>query len=51
MKRGVISPLGEIIAHDVSFEPIVNVYDLRVEGGTERLGGVAAVLSRASESP
>ena len=22
--RGVISPLGEIIAHDVSFDPIVN---------------------------
>ena len=25
--RRVISPLGEIIAHDVSFDPIVNVYD------------------------
>jgi len=29
--RGVISSLGEIIAHDVSFEPTVNVYDRRGE--------------------
>ena len=35
-KQGVISPLGEIIAHDVSFEPNVNVFDQRVEDGTER---------------
>lgn len=25
--RGVISPLGEIIAHDVSFDPIVTYPD------------------------
>lgn len=25
--RGVISPLGEIIAHDICYDPIVNVYD------------------------
>ena len=35
--RGVISPLGEIIAHDVSFDPIVNVYDRVDERGTMRL--------------
>jgi len=29
--RGVITSLGEIIAHDVSFEPVVNVYDKRCE--------------------
>ena len=34
--RGVISPLGEIIAHDVSFDPIVNVFDRATEGGTLR---------------
>ena len=53
--RGVISPLGEIIAHDVSFDPIVNVFDrtrdgtilryIRIEcpavrgGGGHRVGG------------
>ncbi|OLP96594.1 hypothetical protein AK812_SmicGene21149 [Symbiodinium microadriaticum] len=36
-KQGVISRLGEIIAHDVSFEPCANVFDQRVEDGTERL--------------
>ena len=35
--RGVISPLGEIIAHDVSFDPIVNVYDRVDDRGTMRL--------------
>ncbi|CAE7210943.1 unnamed protein product, partial [Symbiodinium microadriaticum] len=30
-KQGVISRLGEIIAHDVSFEPCANVFDQRVE--------------------
>ena len=35
--RGVISPLGEIIAHDVSFDPIVNVYDRVDERGATRL--------------
>jgi len=29
--RGVISPLGEIIAHDVSFDPIVNIFDRHSE--------------------
>lgn len=36
-KQGVISRLGEIIAHDISFEPCANVFDQRVEDGTERL--------------
>ena len=35
--RGVISPLGEIIAHDVSFDPIVNVYDRTTTHGTSRI--------------
>ena len=35
--RGVISPLGEIIAHDVSFNPIVNVYDETTENGAFRI--------------
>jgi HSP20 family molecular chaperone IbpA len=35
--RGVISPLGEIIAHDVSFDPIVNVYDRARDTGVARL--------------
>ena len=35
--RGVISPLGEIIAHDVSFDPIVNVYDRTAAHGTSRI--------------
>jgi len=34
--KGVISPLGEIIAHDVSFDPIVNVFDKTTELGVER---------------
>ncbi|CAE7267841.1 unnamed protein product, partial [Symbiodinium necroappetens] len=35
--RGVISPLGEIIAHDVSFDPIVNVYDRPTTHGSSRI--------------
>jgi len=35
--RGVISSLGEIIAHDVSFEPTVNVYDRRGEKSIKRI--------------
>ena len=34
--RGVISPLGEIIAHDVSFDPIVNVFDRAINTGVKR---------------
>lgn len=34
--RGVISPLGEIIAHDVSFDPIVNVFDKAIDTGVQR---------------
>ncbi|CAK9059423.1 Uncharacterized protein SCF082_LOCUS31486 [Durusdinium trenchii] len=34
--RGVISPLGEIIAHDVSFDPIVNVFDKSISTGIQR---------------
>eukprot|EP00435_Cladocopium_sp_Y103_P050101 s2994_g15.t1 len=34
--RGVISPLGEIIAHDVSFDPIVNVFDKAIDNGVQR---------------
>ncbi|CAJ1368889.1 unnamed protein product [Effrenium voratum] len=34
--KGVISPLGEIIAHDVSFDPIVNMFDKTTELGVER---------------
>eukprot|EP00435_Cladocopium_sp_Y103_P026848 s1653_g6.t1 len=34
--RGVISPLGEIIAHDVSFDPIVNVFDKPIDCGLQR---------------
>merc|ERR1711972_1272956 len=34
--RGVISPLGEIIPHNVSFDPIVNVFDEATEQGTRR---------------
>jgi len=35
--RGVVSSLGEIIAHDVSFEPTVNVYDKRGETIIKRI--------------
>eukprot|EP00435_Cladocopium_sp_Y103_P036355 s1312_g9.t1 len=35
--QGVINPLGEIIAHDVTFEPNVNVYDRRLQDGIERV--------------
>lgn len=34
--RGVISPLGEIIAHDVSFDPIVHVFDKAIDTGVQR---------------
>ncbi|CAK9048090.1 unnamed protein product [Durusdinium trenchii] len=34
--RGVISPLGEIIAHDVSFDPNVNVFDKSISAGIQR---------------
>eukprot|EP00435_Cladocopium_sp_Y103_P053086 s2994_g16.t3 len=32
--RGIISPLGEIIAHNVSFDPVVNVFDKELENGS-----------------
>ena len=35
--QGVINPLGEIIAHDVTFEPNVNVYDRTLQDGIERV--------------
>ena len=35
--HGVINPLGEIIAHDVTFQPNVNVYDRAVQEGIERV--------------
>lgn len=35
--QGVINPLGEIIAHDVTFEPNVNVYDRTASDGIERV--------------
>lgn len=35
--QGVINPLGEIIAHDVTFEPNVNVYDRTAADGIERV--------------
>ena len=35
--QGVINPLGEIITHDVTFEPNVNVYDRTLQDGIERV--------------
>lgn len=34
--KGVISTLGETIAHDVSFDPVVNVYDQTSDDETRR---------------
>ena len=35
--QGVINPLGEIITHDVTFEPNVNIYDRTLQDGIERV--------------
>lgn len=31
--RGIVSALGEIIAHNTGFEPLVNIYDKELEDG------------------
>jgi HSP20 family molecular chaperone IbpA len=36
-KHGVISSLGDVIAHDVSFDPLVNVFDQKIDNKDHRV--------------